>query len=73
VIALQGSPCGEVVEVRVQAENDFAASCKDENRYRVCLNAEGRGASRSSVNQAIWRGCLSRWHHADVDDQVRLV
>ena len=42
VIALHGLPCGEVVAVTVQAENDFAASCKDGNRYRVYLNAEGR-------------------------------
>ena len=42
VIALQGLPCGEVVDVKVQAENDFAASCKDGNRYRVYLNTEGR-------------------------------
>ena len=42
VIALQGSPCGEVVAVTVQAENDYAVSCKDENKYRVFLNAEGR-------------------------------
>ena len=42
VIALQGLPCGEVVAVTVQGENDYAVSCKDENRYRVYLNAEGR-------------------------------
>ena len=42
VIALHGLPCGEVVAVTVRAENDFAASCKDGNRYRVHLNAEGR-------------------------------
>jgi hypothetical protein len=42
VIALHGMPCGEVVAVTVQAENDFAASCKDGNRYRVYLNADGR-------------------------------
>ena len=42
VIALQGLPCGEVVAVTVQAENDYAASCKDDNRYRVYLNAAGR-------------------------------
>ena len=42
VIALQGLPCGEVVAVTVQAENDYAASCKDANRYRVYLNAAGR-------------------------------
>ena len=42
VIALHGLPCGEVVAVTVQAENDYAVSCKDENKYRVYLNAEGR-------------------------------
>lgn len=42
VIALQGLPCGEVVAVTVQAESDYAVSCKDENKYRVYLNAEGR-------------------------------
>ena len=42
VIALHGLPCGQVVAVTVQAENDYAASCKDGNRYRVYLNAEGR-------------------------------
>ena len=42
VIALQGFPCGEVVAVTVQAENDYAASCKDGNRYRVYMNAQGR-------------------------------
>ncbi len=42
VIALQGLPCGEVVAVTVQAENDYAVSCKDENKYRVYLNAAGR-------------------------------
>ena len=42
VIALQGLPCGEVVTVIVQAESDFAVTCKDANRYRVYLNAAGR-------------------------------
>jgi len=42
VIALHGLPCGEVVAVTVQAENDFAASCKDGNKYRVYMNAAGR-------------------------------
>ncbi len=42
VIALQGLPCGAVVDVKVRAENDFAVSCKDRNKYRVYLNAEGR-------------------------------
>ena len=42
VIALQGFPCGQVVSVKTQAENDYAVSCKDENKYRVYLNAAGR-------------------------------
>ena len=42
VIALQGLPCGQVVAVKVQAESDYAASCKDGNRYRVYLNAAWR-------------------------------
>ena len=42
VIALQGFPCGEVVAVTVQAEDDYVASCKDGNKYRVYMNAEGR-------------------------------
>jgi hypothetical protein len=42
VIALQGLPCGQVVAVKVNAENDYACSCKDGNRYRVYVNAAGR-------------------------------
>ena len=42
VIALQGLPCGEVVNVIVQAESDFAVTCKDANKYRVYLNDTGR-------------------------------
>ncbi len=42
VIALHGLPCGQVVAVKVQAENDYAASCKDGNKYHVYLNADGR-------------------------------
>jgi hypothetical protein len=42
VIALHGLPCGQVVAVKVQAENDYVASCKDGNKYRVYLNAAGR-------------------------------
>jgi hypothetical protein len=42
VIALHGQPCGEVVAVKVLAESDYAASCKDGNRYHVYLNKEGR-------------------------------
>jgi len=35
VIALQGKACGEVVSYTVQGEDDFIATCKDGNRYRV--------------------------------------
>lgn len=42
VIALHGQPCGQVVQVKQQGENDYLASCQDGNRYRVFLNAEGR-------------------------------
>jgi hypothetical protein len=42
VIALQGLPCGQVVTVQVQAESDFAVSCKDGSLYRVYLSAAGR-------------------------------
>ena len=42
VIALQGLPCGQVVAVKVNAENDYACSCKDGNKYRVYINAAGR-------------------------------
>ena len=42
VIALQGLPCGEVVGVKTQGDRDYIASCKDGNRYRVFVNAEGR-------------------------------
>jgi hypothetical protein len=42
VIALLGLPCGQVVRSTRQAENDYIATCRDGNRYRVFLNAEGR-------------------------------
>ena len=42
VIALQGLPCGQVVVVKVNGDNDYACSCKDGNRYRVYMNAAGR-------------------------------
>ena len=42
VIALQGLPCGQVVAVTVQAENDYAATCQDKNAYHVYVNAAGR-------------------------------
>jgi hypothetical protein len=42
VIALLGQPCGQVVSVVKQGDNDHIATCQDGNRYRVFLNAEGR-------------------------------
>ena len=42
VIALHGLPCGQVVAVKVLAQDDYAATCKDKNRYHVYLNAAGR-------------------------------
>jgi hypothetical protein len=42
VIALHGQSCGEVVSAVRQGENDYLASCKDGNRYRVFTNAQGR-------------------------------
>ena len=42
VIALLGMPCGEVVSATRQADNDHVATCKDGNRYRVYVNADGR-------------------------------
>ena len=41
VIALQGKPCGEVVSYVKNADNDFVATCKDGNRYRVYVK-DGR-------------------------------
>ena len=42
VIALLGLPCSQVVSVIKKGDNDHVATCKDGNRYRVFLNAEGR-------------------------------
>jgi hypothetical protein len=42
VITLHGMPCGEVVSYVVNGDNDYVASCKDGNRYRVYVNPEGR-------------------------------
>ena len=42
VIALMGLPCGEVVQVTPQGNNDNLATCKDVHRYRVYVNADGR-------------------------------
>ena len=42
VIALHGLPCGQVVAATQLAESDYAATCKDGNKYRVYVNAAGR-------------------------------
>jgi hypothetical protein len=42
VIALQGLPCGKVVNALQQGENDYLATCQDGNRYRVFVSADGR-------------------------------
>lgn len=41
-IALLGLPCGQVVSAKRLGENDYLATCKDKNRYRVYVNAQGR-------------------------------
>jgi len=42
VIALLGLPCGQVVSATRLKDDDHIATCKDGNRYRVYINAEGR-------------------------------
>jgi len=42
VIALLGVPCGGVVSATKLKDNDHVATCKDGNKYRVFVNAEGR-------------------------------
>ena len=41
-IALLGLPCGQVVSAQRLKDNDYLATCKDKNRDRVYVNAEGR-------------------------------
>ena len=41
VITLQGQPCGQVVSVTKQGDNDYVASCQDGNRYHVFIK-DGR-------------------------------
>jgi hypothetical protein len=40
VLALRGKPCGEIVELQRQAENDYLVTCKDGSRYRIFINAQ---------------------------------
>ncbi len=46
VIMLLSLPCGQVVSARRQADNDHIAVCKNGNRYRVFINAEGRAVAQ---------------------------
>jgi len=48
VIALLGMPCGQVVSAQRVKDNDHIATCKDGNRYRVFLNAEGRVVAQNN-------------------------
>ena len=41
VIALQGKPCGKVVNATKRGEDDYVATCQDGNRYRVFVK-DGR-------------------------------
>ena len=41
-IALLGLPCGQVVSAQKLKDNDYIATCRDKNRYRVFINADGR-------------------------------
>ena len=41
-IALLGLPCGQVVSAKRLGDNDYLVTCKDKNRYRIFVNAEGR-------------------------------
>jgi len=42
VIALNAQPCGEVVSAVRQGQNDYLATCKDGNSYRVFTSPQGR-------------------------------
>jgi len=41
-IALQGKSCDEIVDARRNGDSDYTATCKDGNKYRVYVNAQGR-------------------------------
>lgn len=41
-ISVLGQPCGPVVSATRQGENDYIATCKDGNRYRVVVDPQGR-------------------------------
>ena len=41
VIALNGKPCGKVVNAAKRGDDDYVATCEDGNRYRVYVR-DGR-------------------------------
>jgi hypothetical protein len=41
-IALHSETCDQVVDVKRNGDSDYLASCKDGNRYRVFVDAQGR-------------------------------
>lgn len=42
VLALKGKPCGEIVELQRQGENDYLVTCQDGNRYRIFVGEDDR-------------------------------
>jgi hypothetical protein len=42
VTALLGLPCGQVVSATRLKDDDHVATCRDGNRYRVFINADGK-------------------------------
>jgi hypothetical protein len=42
VIALQGKPCGQVVNFTKLGDNDYLARCSSGDAYRVYVNEKGR-------------------------------
>jgi hypothetical protein len=42
VIMLLGVPCGQVVSAKRQTDTEHTATCKNGDRYRVFVSAQGR-------------------------------
>jgi hypothetical protein len=42
VIALQGKPCGQVINFTKLGDNDYLARCSSGDTYRVYVNERGR-------------------------------
>jgi Lon protease-like protein len=41
-IALYGGTCDQVIDVKRNGDSDYLIACKDGNRYRVFVDAQGR-------------------------------